>query len=148
MNFRNISKFKGKNILIAGLGKSGISTVNKLAGFAGSITAVDSNPYLEIGNELESLKKIKKFKLELIIKSSINRSKKILDIIDLVIISPGISNEIPLIKYADRLKIPVWSEIELGWSILDSNERKNTIAVTGTNGKTTVVRLMQKILSG
>jgi len=147
MNFRNVSKFRGKNILVAGLGKSGISTVKKLAGFAGRIIAVDSNPYLEIGNKFDSLKGLKNSSLEVVISKSVNRSRKILDNVDLVIISPGISNEIPLARHADRLKIPVWSEIELGWRLLAAPERKNTIAVTGTNGKTTVVSLLQKIFS-
>jgi len=45
----------------------------------------------------------------------------------------------PIIKLALKNKIPVWSELELSWRLLSNKEQARTIAVTGTNGKTTVV---------
>jgi len=70
----------------------------------------------------------------------------LLNDIDLIIISPGVPNEIPLIKHAERAEIPIWSELELSWKLMTDVEKKNTIAVTGTNGKTTVVTLIGEIL--
>ncbi len=130
-----------------GLGKTGISVINKLSGITGSIKAIDINPYLDIEDEFEKVKKLNDFNLEIILDEKINENERVLESIELIIISPGISNDIPIIKKADELGIPIWSEIELAWTMLSDNEKLNTIAVTGTNGKTTVVTLIEKILT-
>ncbi len=51
-----------------------------------------------------------------------------------------------VIKEADKRGIPIWSEIEFAWKLMPEEAKKKTIAVTGTNGKTTVVTLIEKIL--
>ncbi len=148
INKDNIKEFlRGKNILVMGLGKTGISVINKLSGITGSIKAIDINPYLDIEDEFEKVKKLNDFNLEIILDEKINENERVLESIELIIISPGISNDIPIIKKADELGIPIWSEIELAWTMLSDNEKLNTIAVTGTNGKTTVVTLIEKILT-
>jgi UDP-N-acetylmuramoylalanine--D-glutamate ligase len=58
-----------------------------------------------------------------------------------VIKSPGVPREAPAIAAARERGIPVLGELELGWRLL-ANE---TIAVTGTNGKTTTVELIGHI---
>jgi UDP-N-acetylmuramoylalanine--D-glutamate ligase len=147
MKLSNIKEYKGKKILVIGLGISGKSVIKKMAGFVSHITAVDSNPYFDAGKAFDNLKKSGKFSFELITGEDVNKNKKILDRIDLVIVSPGVPNEMPLLKFADKMKIPVWSEIELGWRLLNNRQKANTIAVTGTNGKTTVATLLQKVLA-
>lgn len=148
INKNNIKEFlRGKNILVMGLGKTGISVINKLSGITGSIRAIDMNPYLDIEDEFEKVKKLNDFNLEVILDEKVNVNERVLDSIELIIISPGIPNDIPVIKKADELKIPIWSEIELAWTMLPDKEKLNTIAVTGTNGKTTVVTLIEKILN-
>jgi UDP-N-acetylmuramoylalanine--D-glutamate ligase len=148
INKNNIKEFlRSKKILVMGLGKTGISVINKLSGIARSIKAIDVNPYLDIEDEFEKVKKSDDFNLEVILDEKINENERVLESIELIIISPGISNDIPIIKKADKLGIPIWSEIELAWTMLSSKEKINTIAVTGTNGKTTVVTLIEKILA-
>jgi UDP-N-acetylmuramoylalanine--D-glutamate ligase len=56
---------------------------------------------------------------------------------DLVVVSPGVSPAAPLMAEADRLGVPVIGELELGWS----RWRGRTLAVTGSNGKSTMVKL-------
>jgi len=142
----NIKELKNKNILVLGLGKSGMSVVRKLSGFVSSITAVDTNPYLTINKSFASYKKFKDFELKFILGEGINERTDLLKNIDIVIISPGIPGGIAVVKAAEIKGIPVWSELELAWRMLPENERENTIAVSGTNGKTTVVTLIQQIL--
>ena len=61
---------------------------------------------------------------------------------DLVVTSPGVAqHEAPIVD-ALGAGIPVWSELELGARQLDLP----MIAVTGTNGKTTVTRLVTEML--
>ncbi|MCL4378471.1 MAG: hypothetical protein M1409_08870 [Actinobacteria bacterium] len=90
-------------------------------------------------SEIKKIEKIKNFNLEIILDERINDREEILEDIGLIIISPGISSSIPLIEKADERKIPIWSEIELAWEMMPDNEKQNTVAVTGTNGKTTVI---------
>jgi len=142
----NIKELKNKNILVLGLGKSGMSVVRKLSGFVNSITAVDANPYLTINKSVASYKKFKNFELKFILGEGTNERTDLLKNTDIVIISPGIPGDIAVVKAAEMEEIPVWSELELAWRLLPEAEKENTVAVTGTNGKTTVVTLIQQIL--
>jgi UDP-N-acetylmuramoylalanine--D-glutamate ligase len=63
----------------------------------------------------------------------------LLDGVDVVIKSPGVPNERPLALAARERKVPVWSEIELGYRLL---RPRPFVGVTGTKGKTTTVELL------
>jgi UDP-N-acetylmuramoylalanine--D-glutamate ligase len=60
---------------------------------------------------------------------------------DLVIASPGVARDNPLLAHARRIGIPVWSELELAARYF----RRPTIAITGTNGKSTVTVMLGEI---
>lgn len=145
---KNSASFlRGKNLLVIGLGKTGISVINKTLGLSGSITGIDSNP----GLNLKSLDLVEDYhpdsKLKIVLDKKATENKKVLENIDLVIASPGVPGDKPIFKFAKNLGVPVWSELELAWRLMNSEQQKNTVAVTGTNGKTTVVKLIGKILS-
>ena len=63
----------------------------------------------------------------------------LLDGVDVVVKSPGVPNEKPLALAARERRVPVWSEIELGYRML---RPRPFIGVTGTKGKTTTVELL------
>ena len=58
-----------------------------------------------------------------------------------VVRSPGVPNEAAVLVAARAAGIPIYSELELGWRMLESP----FVAVTGTNGKTTTVELLGEI---
>jgi len=62
--------------------------------------------------------------------------------VGLVVKSPGVPGENPLVAEARRRAIPVWSEVELGYLLLG---RPKLLGVTGTNGKTTTSELLGAI---
>jgi UDP-N-acetylmuramoylalanine--D-glutamate ligase len=62
--------------------------------------------------------------------------------VDLLVTSPGTPGARPLVAAARELGIPVWSEVELGWTLLAP---RPFIGVTGTNGKTTTSELLGAI---
>ena len=64
--------------------------------------------------------------------------------VDLVVKSPGVPRESPLVAGAHARGVPVWSEVELGYRILPPGSR--LIGVTGTNGKTTTTELLGAVL--
>src|SRR5207248_10795902 len=63
--------------------------------------------------------------------------------VDLVVKSPGVPAESPLVVAARAAAIPLWSEVELGYRLLPDGAR--LIGVTGTNGKTTTTELLGAI---
>jgi UDP-N-acetylmuramoylalanine--D-glutamate ligase len=60
---------------------------------------------------------------------------------DLVVISPGVPIDSPVVKQAHKKGIPLIGELELAYSFL----KGRLIAVTGTNGKTTTVSLLGRL---
>jgi UDP-N-acetylmuramoylalanine--D-glutamate ligase len=64
--------------------------------------------------------------------------------VDLVVKSPGVPAESPVVAAARARGIPLWSEVELGYRLLPAGAR--LIGVTGTNGKTTTTELLGAIL--
>jgi UDP-N-acetylmuramoylalanine--D-glutamate ligase len=67
----------------------------------------------------------------------------LLDQVDVVIKSPGVPGEAPLVAAARERGIPVWSEVEFGFRQLPGSK---FVGVTGTNGKTTTTELLGAIL--
>jgi len=66
----------------------------------------------------------------------------LLDDVEVVVKSPGVPGEAPLVVAARKRGIPVWSEIELGYRLLPDAK---FVGVTGTNGKTTTTELLGAI---
>ncbi|GAA5161667.1 UDP-N-acetylmuramoyl-L-alanine--D-glutamate ligase [Ornithinimicrobium tianjinense] len=65
---------------------------------------------------------------------------------DLVVTSPGWRPDSPVLRAAQERGIPVWSEVELAWRLRPNIGAAPWLAVTGTNGKTTTVQLVETIL--
>lgn len=115
-------KLYNKNVLVYGLGKSGIACVDFLSKFNANVFVYDDN--------LNHKLKFKNF-----IDLDFDFQK-----IDLVVISPAVYQG----EVLDRLKQlnkPIISEIQLAYEFF----KGKIIAVTGTNGKTTTVSLIGKI---
>ncbi len=70
-------------------------------------------------------------------------SDELLDAVDLVVTSPGFKPSSPPIMAARARRVPLWGDIELAMRHL----HVPFVAVTGTNGKTTVVEMIAAILS-
>jgi UDP-N-acetylmuramoylalanine--D-glutamate ligase len=70
--------------------------------------------------------------------------ESLLEGVELVVKSPGVPGETPLVAAARRRGIPLWSEVELGYRLLPAGAR--LIGVTGTNGKTTTTELLGAML--
>lgn len=70
-------------------------------------------------------------------------TSKILDKIDIIVKSPGIPFDTPLLKLAKELKVKVIGDLELFYLF---NPESEIICVTGTNGKTTTCYLIYELL--
>ncbi|WKV82379.1 UDP-N-acetylmuramoyl-L-alanine--D-glutamate ligase [Streptomyces sp. SNU607] len=64
---------------------------------------------------------------------------------ELVVTAPGWKPDKPLFLAAAEAGVPVWGDVELAWR-LRGPDAAPWLAVTGTNGKTTTVRMLASIL--
>ena len=67
--------------------------------------------------------------------------------IDLVVVSPGIKPNAPIIVATRNAGLPLWGELELAWRLRDLDTAPPWIAITGTNGKTTTTRMVESIVA-
>ena len=123
------------NVLILGSGLSGIGACKLAINKNLNIRVSDSNKILRKNKVL--------FKKLNVSWEEGQHSISHLDWADYIIKSPGISNQIDLIKIARVKKIPVISEIEFAYRYVNNSK---IIAVTGSNGKTTTSKLIYHIL--
>jgi UDP-N-acetylmuramoylalanine--D-glutamate ligase len=137
---------KDKRLLIVGLGKTGLSVIKNTIDFASYITGIDSNPCLDIESALSESEYTRYGNLKIMLGDDGFSDEKIIERVDMVVVSPGVPPDILPVRLAEESGIPVLSELELAWNLLDREGQSNTIAVTGTNGKTTVVTLLGRIL--
>jgi UDP-N-acetylmuramoylalanine--D-glutamate ligase len=147
MQSDKINFFKGKKVIVVGLGKSGISVIRKLSLIAGEVLAIDNNPLIDAEPHFRFVKGIKGFKLNIILNEKANENTKILDDAALVVLSPGVPANVGIIAGAEERNIPVYSELEFGWQLLSEEQKKNTVAVTVQTAKQRLFRLFKKFLT-
>ena len=134
---RNTDYFKNKKIIIAGLARSGLACANLLHDLGAQVSVTDNQDSDATRLHASKLKS-KNIKVELG-----RHQPEFLKDNELLVISPGVPNEAKPIVWAKQSGMPVISEIELAWMLCPAT----VIAVTGSNGKTTVTTLIGRILA-
>lgn len=67
---------------------------------------------------------------------------------DLIVTSPGVKPNSPIIAWAAKQSIEVWVDIDLAWRLRDKTHRvAEWVMITGTNGKTTTTQLTCEMLN-
>lgn len=137
----------GKRTLIIGCGKSGI-------GAAVFLLQEGAHPVLFDENEKLTEESVRKNLSEKIRELGLAAQERAVEVIlgrlpqeekvriQLLVVSPGVPVDSPLVEEFKKRGIPVWGEIELAYQ----RERGQVIAVTGTNGKTTTTTLLGEIM--
>jgi len=120
--------------LVVGLARSGLAAAIALAGRGVQVVAADRSPDVDAG-------RLGDLGVELRLGTE---EEALLEGMELVVKSPGVPAESPLVAGARSRGLPVWSEVELGYRLLPADSR--LIGVTGTNGKTTTTELLGAIL--
>jgi UDP-N-acetylmuramoylalanine--D-glutamate ligase len=123
-----------RRALVVGLARSGLAAAEALARRGVSVVATDRLPDVDAG-------RLGGLGVELRLGTE---EEALLEGVELLVKSPGVPAEAPLVAGARARGIPVWSEVELGYRLLPSRAR--LIGVTGTNGKTTTTELLGAIL--
>lgn len=128
---------KNKKVTVLGLGRSGTALVELIASLKGIPRISEKASYDSVKKTLEGCLLKDKIETEFG-----NHSREFIDKSDLVVLSPGVRIDALPVRWAREKNIPVIGEIELAWSFCD----KPVIAVTGSNGKTTVSTLIKEFL--
>jgi len=123
-----------KKVSVLGIGKTGVSVANLLFELGYDVFVSEILPLEKVKNNIQSLKSGIKYETGI-------HSDKVLDA-DLIVKSPGIPKNIPVLVEARKRKIEILSELEVAFNYISP---KLIIAITGTNGKTTVTTLTGEI---
>ncbi len=127
---------ENKKVTVIGLGKSGLAAAKLLKKMGAKVRVTDINKDFDLDKKAQKLHNLG-INVELG-KHSFNIVKDC----DLLIVSPGVSDDSKPLIWAKENNIPVMGEIELGYRY----SQIPIIAVTGTNGKTTVSTIINNIL--
>ncbi len=132
--------WSGVRAVVAGFGVSGFAAADNLTHLGASVVALDESP---AGKE-EKAQLLGVLGADIRLGSG--STAELPAEADLLVVSPGWKPSAPLIEQARARGIPVWGEVELGWRLRDPEHAAPWLAVTGTNGKTTTVQMLDAIL--
>ncbi|HYL85955.1 MAG TPA: UDP-N-acetylmuramoyl-L-alanine--D-glutamate ligase [Candidatus Angelobacter sp.] len=132
----NTFELRGKRVLIVGLARTGVATALFCAARGARVIATDTRTENEIGEAVMRLRAAG-VALEL---GGHHESTFLAQ--DLIIPSPGVPADAPLLRAARAKGVTIWSEIELAGRFLNGR----LIGITGSNGKTTTTSLIEHIL--
>ncbi|MFH1593847.1 MAG: UDP-N-acetylmuramoyl-L-alanine--D-glutamate ligase [Candidatus Omnitrophota bacterium] len=127
---------RNKRVTVVGLGNSGINSALLLEKQGAIVSATDSG-WNETVKENAKLLESRFVDLEIG-----RHTESFLNETELIVVSPGVEKSALPLRYAEKNNIPVISELELGYNYCEGR----IVAVTGTNGKSTVVSLIGEIL--
>ncbi|MET7932202.1 UDP-N-acetylmuramoyl-L-alanine--D-glutamate ligase [Streptomyces sp. NPDC005322] len=134
----DVADLAGRQVTVAGLGVSGVPAARALRGLGATVTVVngsDGEPQRAQAAELEPLG----------ITVRLGDGDTLPEGTELVVTTPGWKPTSPLFLAAAEAGVPVWGDVELAWR-LRGEDAPPWLAVTGTNGKTTTVRMLAAIL--
>lgn len=125
---------RGKNILVVGLGRSGIAAAQLCVARGARVTATDSRAAAALAPALSHLP------AGVLRELGGHRHKSFVSA-DLIVLSPGIP-EIPELAAARGAGVAITGEMELASSFISGT----IVAITGTNGKSTTTTLVGGML--
>ena len=127
-----------KKVLVFGSGKSGIGAADLLGAVGARPVIYDGNEKIdkeEVVHKTAGTYPVEVYAGEL--------PKEVIKGLDLVVLSPGVPTDLPIVKEFYKKSIPVWGEVELAYQ----TGKGTVLAITGTNGKTTTTALLGKIMA-
>ena len=128
----------GKTVLVVGSGISGVAATELLKKKNVNVVLFDGNKELDLTALREKHPVFADVKIILGELTAEDRSG-----LDLVVLSPGVPTDLPMVEDLKKDGIPIWGEIELAYHFA----KGRIVAITGTNGKTTTTALCGEIMA-
>lgn len=125
----------GKKVLVFGSGISGIGAVKLMEDHGAEVVLYDGNESLDQASLREQLGE----KTTIVLGEF---PEHLLEELDLVVLSPGVPTDLPIILAMKEHGIQVIGEVELAYAF----GKGDVLAITGTNGKTTTTSLLGEIM--
>lgn len=128
---------KNKKVLVFGSGISGIGAGKLLEQVGASVVLYDGKETLD--KEVLKAQLGDDTKAEIILGEL---SEEVMETLDLVVMSPGVPTDLPVVLKMRDMGIPIWGEVELAYTY----GKGDVLAITGTNGKTMTTALLGEIM--
>ncbi|HJQ30373.1 MAG TPA: Mur ligase family protein, partial [Rubrobacter sp.] len=120
--------------LVYGLGESGVAVARALVDRGEDVVVADAGDDERLRDTLAVLE----------VSGVLQAGPGVVEGVDRVIASPGVRPSDPVLRAAEARGVPIVSEVGLGLELLGGDAR--VAAFTGTNGKTTVVDMLHRVL--
>ena len=130
-------KIKQGRTLVMGLGKSGLAAVNFLLAQGADVAVSESGARENISPEI-----LKRLDDNGVLTEFGGHSPELFTRVDLIIVSPGVPLDLPVLQAARQANVEIIGELALAGEYLQTP----VVAVTGTNGKTTVTTMIAELL--
>ncbi|WP_327237019.1 UDP-N-acetylmuramoyl-L-alanine--D-glutamate ligase [Streptomyces sp. NBC_01317] len=131
--------WQGKRVTVAGLGVSGIPAARVLRGLGAEVTVVNDGDDERSRTQAAELEKLG-------VTVRLGDGDTLPAGTELVVTAPGWRPDKPLFTAAAAAGVEIWGDVELAWRLRGPGAAP-WLAVTGTNGKTTTVRMLASILT-
>ncbi|NNG89006.1 UDP-N-acetylmuramoyl-L-alanine--D-glutamate ligase [Streptomyces cacaoi] len=131
-------ELSGRHVTVAGLGVSGLPAARVLHRLGARVTVVN-------GGDGEGPRRQAAELEQLGMTVRLGDDRTLPEGTELIVTTPGFKPTSPLFAAAAAAGVPVWGDVELAWR-LRGPDSPPWLAVTGTNGKTTTVRMLACIL--
>ncbi len=135
-------ELENRLVLVIGGGRSGRAAAALAAGRGASVILADARPEDRLpARQREKIRSLEEKGIRVRFgghPASVLESAGI----ELLVLSPGVSGDVPIVTEALRRGVPVWGEIELASRFLEGK----VIGITGSNGKSTVTTMAGAIL--
>lgn len=128
---------KDKRVLVVGLGKSGVASALFLQQRGARVSVSDAKSPEQLRHEIPVL-----LDAGIVVETGEHGERTFRDQ-DMIVVSPGVPTDMPLLRRARQAGMPIIGEIELAYRFL----KGNIVAVTGSNGKTTTTTLVGDLLA-
>ena len=133
--------WEGIRAVVAGMGVSGFAAADNLTHVGAHVIALDES---DAGDRPEKATILQILGAD--VRLGAGTTATLPDDVDVLVTSPGWKPTSPLLEQAADRGIPIWGEVELAWRLRDPDHDTPWLAVTGTNGKTTTVQMLDAIL--
>jgi len=140
-NANRLSDWSQVEVTVAGIGTSGYAAADALLEYGARVTVIDASDAEALAEKAAVLEV-----LGAVVHLGPGATSSLPEHCDLVVTSPGWRPTAPVFRQARARAIPIWGDVEVAWRLQQPDRAVPWLAVTGTNGKTTTVTMLEAML--